>query len=118
MRCTRAVRLALIEAPVALISTGKAPPTATPSVIGSAVANVSAPVMLSACRIPMAAADDWMIAVNTIPTMMPLNGLENDVRSDTKLSLSLRGVTASLIVLMPNISTANPRSMVPTLLAI
>ena len=35
------------------------------------------PVAASACRMPTDAEDDWMTAVNTAPTRMPISGLLN-----------------------------------------
>ncbi len=96
------------------MSTGSAPPTAMPRMIGYAAENDTAPVMLSACRMPTAAADDWMIAVKTTPTSTPSSGLENFVSRAMNVSLSRRGLTASLMAVMPNISTAKPSRMVPT----
>ena len=108
------MRRALMEAPRSLKSTGSAPPTAMPSRMGNAAEKDSAPVMLSACKMPTAAAEDWMIAVKTMPTRMPSTGFENRVSRAMKLSLSRRGETASLMAVMPNIKTAKPRRIVPT----
>ena len=114
-RCISAVRRALMSAPSALRSTGIAPPTATPSTIGNAAENVIAPVTLSACRMPMAAADDWMIAVNTMPTRMPSRGLEKFVSSDMNAAFSLSGATDALMISMPVIRIVKPSRIVPTL---
>ena len=110
-----AVRRALMSAPSALSSTGIAPPTATPRTIGNAAENVIAPVTLSACRMPMAAADDWMIAVNTMPTRMPTTGLEKFVSREINASFSFSGDTAALMMSMPVIRIVKPSRIVPTL---
>ena len=72
------------------------------------------PVMLRACRIPTAAAEDWMMAVNTIPTRIPSTGLENFVSRLMNAGSSFRGMTALLMAVMPNIRIANPRRIAPT----
>ena len=55
-----------------------------------------------------------MTIVKMIPTRNPMIGLLKVVRIFLKLSTSLRGETASDMVLIPNIRTEKPRSIVPT----
>ena len=54
-----------------------------------------------------------MIAVRIVPARIPATGLENLRRRPVNSGTSARGFTAPLIDSIPNISTANPRRMVP-----
>ena len=112
-RYTKAVRLPLTLAPRADSSTGTAAPMAMPMMMGRAISKVMAPVTASAWRIPTAALALWMTLVNSRPTRMPSRGLEKEVRASMNTWLSRRGETASLMALMPYISTAKPSRMSP-----
>ena len=103
-------------APMAESMTGQAAPTPMPRITGKAVAKVSAPVTDSACMIPMEAEALCSMAVITMPSSMPRNGLENMVTVRVKTLLSLSGETAALIVCMPTIRTAKPSRMLPRFL--
>ena len=96
--------------------TGQAAPTPMPRITGKAVAKVSAPVTDSACTIPMEADALCRMAVITMPSRMPRNGLENMVTVLVKALLSFSGETAALIICMPTISTAKPSRMLPRFL--
>ena len=86
-----------------------------PMMIGSAAEYFTAPVMHSACRIPTEAEEDWMIAVSARPASMPSTGLVNISRMLVNSGTSARGLTASLIMFMPFISTVKPTRIWPML---
>ncbi len=103
----------LTLAPSADSSTGTAAPMAMPMMMGRAISKVMAPVTASAWRIPTAAEALWMTLVNTMPTRIPSRGFAKEVIALMNTSLSRRGETASLMALMPYISTAKPSRMSP-----
>jgi len=57
-----------------------------------------------------------MSIVKRVPTKNPSIGFENVVKRALNSSTSFNGDTASDIELIPNISTANPRRIVPIFL--
>ena len=76
--------------------------------IGIAIPNVIAPVVDNDSRIPIDAADDWIIRVTTIPASKPRIGFLNMVSMLVNASLSLSPDTADVMYSMPTIRTANP----------
>ena len=64
-------------------------------------------------KIPTDAEDDWITAVSTVPASTPKTGMENFRRIPVNSGTSARGLTAPLMVSIPNISTENPIRIVP-----
>ena len=75
-----------------------------------------APVMDSACKIPMEADALCSTAVKAIPTRIPINGFENMVSVLTKCGFSFNGETAPLMLCIPTIKIEKPSMMSPTFL--
>ena len=72
-----------------------------------------APVAERACTIPTAADADWSTAVKIAPARMPITGLSIEVSMPRNPGSLPRDPTDLLMLLMPNISTANPIMMSP-----
>ena len=88
-------------------------PMLAPITSGIAMPYVSWPVIEILCRIPIAAAELWMMPVTTAPETTPRRGFLKAVMMDTKLSISLRGSIEADIMVMPCMRIANPMSIVP-----
>ena len=69
------------------------------------------PVAASACRMPTDAEDDWMTAVNTAPTRMPISGLLNWVIRLMNASDSCSGSIAAPIISIPMKRMPRPATM-------
>ena len=86
-------------------------PIFCPMMIGNAIPKLIEPVAQSACKIPTDAEELWITAVKTRPASIPKIGFVNTIRIFVNSGTSARGFTASLIVSIPNIRTANPSIM-------
>ena len=84
-----------------------------PIIIGIAAPYVIAPVVVSDCKIPTEAPDDWIIAVIIRPVSSPSTGFWNIVNMARKDSLSLSTETEFDIDSIPTIRTVNPRRIAP-----
>ena len=62
---------------------------------------------------PTEAELDWIIAVSIAPASMPSTGFLKAMKRLTKPGTSFSPDTAPLIVSIPNMSVAKPRSIVP-----
>ena len=72
-----------------------------PIMIGNAEANVIAPDTESACKMPIEAADDCMIAVNIAPTNTPRTGFLSTAKSCSNCGSSASGAIFSCISIIP-----------------
>ena len=84
-----------------------------PRIIGIAEAKVICPVEVSAWRIPMDAAELWIIAVTPAPARTPRTGLEKFWNSAINSGTSSSGATASLIWNIPKNRIPNPSKICP-----
>ena len=84
-----------------------------PRMMGMALPKLTAPVALSACRIPTLALLDWIMPVRIAPASRPRIGFSKVVKSLVKAGTSLSGSTAPLMVSMPVIRMAKPSRMEP-----
>ena len=69
--------------------------------------------MARACRIPIAAAELWIIRVQAIPTRTPRKGFEKLSIIWLNAGTFCKGATALLIVSIPIIMTEKPTTIVP-----
>ena len=88
-------------------------PILAPITSGMAMPYVSWPVMEIDCRIPMAAAELWMMPVTIAPEKTPKSGFLKAVMRDTKLSISFKGSMDEDIIVMPCMRMEKPKSIVP-----
>ena len=84
-------------------------------IIGIALAIFTLPVTVRACKIPIEAEELCTAAVTNIPTRTPIIGFEKSTNRFVNASTSASGLTASLIVSIPNINTAKPKRLAPML---
>ena len=85
-----------------------------PSIMGTAIPQLIAPVIDSACSMPTEAEEDCITAVSSVPARRPNRGLSNMSSILVKPGSLASGFTAPLICSMPNMSTAKPISMPPS----
>ena len=71
------------------------------------------PVEVSACKIPIDAADDWIAAVTKVPTRMPMTGLRKVANRLVNQGSLLNGATAPSIANIPVKRTPKPSRMIP-----
>ena len=88
-------------------------PIFAPMTSGIAIPYVSFPVIEILWRIPIAAAELWMMPVTIAPDRTPRIGFLNAVIMDTKLSISLSGSIEEDIMVIPCIRIAKPKSIEP-----
>ena len=88
-------------------------PILAPITSGIAMPYVSLPVIEIDCRIPIAAAELWMIPVTIAPEKTPKRGFLKAVMMDTKLSISFKGSIEDDIMVIPCMRIAKPRSIEP-----
>ena len=88
-------------------------PILAPIMIGIAISYESVPVRAKLWRIPMDAAELWMIPVTTVPARTPRSGFLNAVIILVNSSVSLRGAMDPDIMVIPCMRIAKPRSIVP-----
>ena len=65
------------------------------------------------CKIPIEAAELWMIPVTTVPARTPRKGLWNAVRSAVNSSISRRGAMDVDIIVIPCMRMAKPIAIEP-----
>ncbi len=106
--------MALLEAPTLASMAVTQVPMFWPMMMGTAAAQVMAPVEERACKIPTEAEEDWITAVTPAPTSTPKMGFVMAWKSWAKAGSSRRGRTAASIWNMPVKSTPKPRSICPT----
>ena len=104
----KAARFAFVDVPILLIMAVTQVPIFAPIMIGMAAPKEMAPVIAKACKIPMVAEELWIRAVKTAPTKRPSRGFENATSNWRKPGNSESGITASLMICMPNIMMAKP----------
>ena len=88
-------------------------PSCAPHTIGIAIPNVTPRDIARACRIPIAAAELWIISVHATPTRTPIKGLDTLSIILLKAGTSCRGATELLIMSIPIIMTEKPMTIVP-----
>ena len=88
-------------------------PMLAPITSGIAMPYVSCPVIEIDCRIPIAAAELWMMPVTMAPEKTPRSGFLKAVMRDTKLSISFKGSIDEDIMVSPCMRIENPKSIEP-----